>query len=371
VTPSSAIDKARAGDIGPVVIVAGPEVYLVEQVVSAIRAAVFAGNGAAGLAPFNEDKFTAGEAPIDRILSAARLLPMMLPRRLVVVRGVERWDVRTNTDSGSDDDDSAAESSTPTPSSPPARNDKDDALDRLATYAENPSPTTCLVLSGSRLDSRRRLALLAKKKDFLVVCEPLARADLPNWIVGEARARGHAMSREVADELAEIAGPELSYVVDALERLSLYVGTGAPITQEAIELCVVRLRQSTVWELVGAVGRRDLGAALAALDDVYDPRDRGLRLLGLLAWSVRQLIRFDAASRAGASPEEAARRAGAPPFKARELAGQVRKLPSGELVRWLQLLSETDLALKGSRRLPRATLETAVIDMCRTLASAE
>ena len=127
----------------------------------------------------------------------------------------------------------------------------------------------------------------------------------------------------------------------------------------------MRLRQSTVWELVNAVGRRELGPALAALDDVYDARDRGLRLIGLLAWSLRQLIKFDAATRAGASPDDAARRAGAPPFKARELAGQVRRLGARELERWLLLLAEADLELKGSKRPPRATLETTIMRMCR------
>jgi DNA polymerase-3 subunit delta len=164
--------------------------------------------------------------------------------------------------------------------------------------------------------------------------------------------------------LAEIAGPELASVADALERLSLYQGSGQPITEDAIATCLVRIRQSTVWELLQAVGRRELGDALLALDDVYDPRDRGLRLVGLLAWSLRQLIRFQAALREGAQPEDAARRAGAPPFKARELSSQVRRLAEGELERWLLLLWEADLDLKGSKRPARATVEDVIMRMC-------
>jgi DNA polymerase-3 subunit delta len=173
----------------------------------------------------------------------------------------------------------------------------------------------------------------------------------------------------VAELLAEISGPELSSVADAFERVSLYVGQGHPITEDAIATCLVRVRQSTVWELLQAVGRRELGSALVALDDVYDPRDRGLRLIGLLAWSLRQLIKFEAASRGGAPPEEAARRAGAPPFKGRELAGQIRRLRRGELERWLLLLLEADLELKGSKRPPRATVEDVIMRMCESTAT--
>ena len=198
-----------------------------------------------------------------------------------------------------------------------------------------------------------------------MACEPLPRSALPAFILREAKGRGHALDPEVADLLAEIAGPEVASVADAIERLSLYVGAGQPFTEDAVAACLVRVRQSTVWEMINAVGRRDLGAALAALDDVYDPRDRGLRLVGLLAWSVRQLVKFDAAVRAGAGPEEAARRAGAPPFKARELSTQLRRITPSDLERWVLLLAESDLELKGSKRPARATVEDALMQMCR------
>jgi DNA polymerase-3 subunit delta len=316
-----------------------------ERVLSSLRELALSGGG---MAAFNEEKLVAGEVAVDRVLSAARMVPMMAKRRLVVVRNLERWEARA----GEAQDESGEASAT----SP---------LDRLAEYAASPAPTTCLVLIAAKIDGRRKLMNTGRKGGFLVACEPLPRGALPGFVAREVGIRGHSISTEVADLLAEIAGPELASVADAIERLSLYVGAGQPITEDAIVASLVRLRQSTVWELVNAVGRRELGLALASLDDVYDARDRGLRLIGLLAWSLRQLIKFESAARSGASPEEAARRAGAPPFKARELAGQVRRLGAAELERWLLLLAEADLELKGSKRPPRATLETTIMRMCR------
>ena len=54
---------------------------------------------------------------------------------------------------------------------------------------------------------QRRLMTAAKKAGFLVACEPLTRKALPDWIQALAKTKGHAMSYEVADLLAEIAGP--------------------------------------------------------------------------------------------------------------------------------------------------------------------
>jgi DNA polymerase-3 subunit delta len=187
---------------------------------------------------------------------------------------------------------------------------------------------------------------------------------LPAWIERAVTDRGGRIARDVADGIAELAGPELAPIADAVERLCLYVGPGGEITEDAVAECVVRLRPSTVWELVGAVGRRDVAAALAALSSVYDPADRGLRLVGVLAWSTRQLIKFEAATRAGKKPAEAALAAGAPPFKARELANQLKGLTRADLARFVTSLCALDRDLKGgSRRPPEASLALTVLDL--------
>ncbi|HVY44749.1 MAG TPA: DNA polymerase III subunit delta, partial [Minicystis sp.] len=329
----------------PLYLVVGEERLLVDEATRALRDAAAKG----GIAGFNEDKFTAGEASVDAIVSAARMLPMMAPLRFVLVRGLERWEKK-------DDDDDGPRGKKGVVTSP---------LDALAEYAKAPVDSTVMVLVATKLHGQRRLVTTAKKAGFLVTCDPLNRRDLPGWIRARAREKGHAIDEHVADLLAEIAGPELGYVDDALERLSLYVGAGQPIGDDAVAAVVTPVRQSTVWELLDALGKRRLDLALGALGDVLDPKDGGLRLLGTIGWSVRQMVRFESALRGGASPGEAASRAGVPPFRANDLARTVQKVPAGTLASWLTLMAEADLALKGSKRPPEAVLATMLIAMCR------
>jgi hypothetical protein len=48
-----------------------------------------------------------------------------------------------------------------------------------------------------------------------------------------------------------------------------------------------------------------------------------------------------------------------------DLAEQCRRLPPEELARWLVVLNEVDLALKGASKRPaRAVLEAALVAMC-------
>ena len=331
-TPDAAIREAKKNELRPIYLVVGDEQVLRDEVVAQIRAAALG----SGVAAFNEDRFTAGETDVEKIVSAARTVPMMAPKRFVLVRSVERWD----SGEGSADDKRLA------------------PLDRLAEYAAEPIDSTCVVLTGTKIDGRRKLAAVAKKAGFLVACDPLGRRELPDWIVARCEARGNSIDPTVADLLAEIAGPGLAYVNDAIERLALYAGSGNEITEDAVTACVARIRTQDTWAVVGAVGERNLQKAFAALADAYDPRDRGLPLLGALAWSIRQLAKFQLAVRAGASTDEAARRAGVyQPYRARELAQRARQFKGQELERWIGVLAETDLALKSSRRPADAILE--------------
>jgi DNA polymerase-3 subunit delta len=343
-TPEAAIAQAKKGALLPVYVVTGEEDFLRDQVVAELRAAALGG----GVAAFNEDKFTAGEASIDKVLAAVRTVPMMAPKRFVSIRGAERWDQDTS-DAGEERD-----------------SRREAPLDRLADYAGSPIDSTCLVITSSKLDGRRRLSNVAKKLGCIVTCEALQGTALVSWIERRCSLRGNTIAPEVAELIAEMAGTDLARLADVVERLTLFVGAGAPVTEEAVGECVARVKTADTWALVDAVGKRDLAGGLRLLADVYDSRDRGLPLLGALAWSIRQLAKFQIALEGGASTDEAARRAGIfQPFRAREVAQKARALKAKELERWLLVLADTDVALKSSRRPADAILEDMITRLCR------
>lgn len=339
-TPGELESELKQGILRPVYLVAGEERYLVDQALRSLRTAALAG----AEPNLNEDQFTAGEADVGRVLAALRTVPMLAARRLVVVRSLERWEGKS---SGDDEKPSAALG----------------PLESITDYAAAPVPTSVLILVGAKIDARRRLVTVLKKQGAWVGCERLDDTALARWVAQQVSSRGCRLAPGVAELLVQVAGPELGSLADAVERLSLYAGSGATIDEAAVSEVVVRVRETSVFALVDAVGRRDAGAALARLGEVFDPRTGGLPLVGLLAWSVRQLLSFESALRTGARPEDAAKAAGVPPFRARELSARLRGLSRAELERWLAALAEADLALKGSRRPARAVLETLLLAM--------
>lgn len=340
--PAELEKELKSGKIRPIYLLVGEDHYLREQAVRMLRArCVDPSTG-----DFNVDIFTAGEARVEQVLGAARMAPMMAERRFLLVRSLERWEGRA----GSEGVESKKDK------------ERENPLDWLASYAEQPVPSSCLVLLAGKLDPRRRLVAAAKKQGFLVSCEPLDRRALKSWIERTFKERGHPVEGGVPEFLAEITGPELGHVADAVERLCLYVGLGGKVTSAAVSEVVVRVREADVWGLSTAVGDRDGARALGILDQVFVPRE-GIRLVGLLASSVRKLLTFSLAMHSGMAPEEAAKAAGVPPFKVREVTSQARAIPPAELERWMLLLAEADGALKSSRRPERAILDGLILDM--------
>ena len=324
------------GELPPVAFLVGEEAFLADEAVCALRAAALAGQGSA----FDEDRFTAGETSVARALASARTMPMLAPRRFVHVRQGERWE-------GEGESVAAG-------------------LEELATYIESPSPSTCFVVVTRKLDMRRKHALALKKRGSIVGCEPLSADALVRWIASRAAAKGHPLTRDLAEELAALSGPELFVLEDVLERLSLYVGAGNPIDSGAVASVVARVRLADTWALVDAVGKRDLPRALATLSDAYDPKDRGLKLLGALAWSIRQLAKLHSGIASGMSEAEAGKFAGIfQSFRVREAMGRLRAMKPGDSERWLRVLAEADLALKSSRRPPEAILEDMLFRLVR------
>lgn len=349
-TPDEAIKDARAGNLRPVYLVVGEEVVLVQGVVKALRSAAMK-DGIEGL---NEDLFNAGDGDLrdsaESPIGAARMMPMMARRRLVLVRGLERWE-------GKDDKTHGAASEADKPKGKVRA-----PLDDLAEYAKEPADTCVLVLVATKLHGQRRLMTLAKKQGFLVACDAVSQRELPRFIEGRAKELGHAIDREAAGDLAAMVGPDLGTVFDALERLSLYVGPEGRITESAIADVITRVRPATSWNLVDAVFQRRMGAALALVAELEGDAD--LMVLGSIASSVRQAIKFDGLLQAGESVDAAASRANVQPWKVDALRSQLKRLQPGALNRWIDRIAEADRALKGSRRTGTSVLETLVVDLC-------
>ncbi|HEX5660944.1 MAG TPA: DNA polymerase III subunit delta [Polyangiales bacterium] len=321
------IEAARGGTFPPVSVIAGSERLLAERAVDALRTAAQAEPGG-----FNSDVLQGQGLSAQTLINTARMLPMMAQTRFILVRHADAI---------------------------PAGE-----LDAICAYVKKPVAETCLVFISEKLDGRSKLAKAAQEVGAFHEAAPPQLRDLPPLLQGEARARGHQLSSEAAQALADALGADLSALDDALERLSLYVGEGEPIELDAVEASVPHARTDSVWALVDAVGARNKRAAIASAGSLLGSQEPPLRILALLARQMRTIARVRSALKSGLKEQEAAQKAGAPPFKARDLAQLARKFDDAQMRRAFQTLAEADLLLKGSKVPGPRVLENALLSLC-------
>src|SRR5262249_36009692 len=145
-----------------------------------------------------------------------------------------------------------------------------------------------------------------RKAGFLHVFAPLRDRELGGWLRTEARARKIAIEAEAANALAELAGPELGRLAQALEQLALYTGGGRAIPVDDVEDLVSETRARSIFELTKAIGAGDVPRSLALLANMLRNREPPLRIEFMLARQLRQIWRAKELVAAGASRPEIA-----------------------------------------------------------------
>ena len=330
---SKHLSRALADGAAHAYLLHGEERFLIREAMTYLRGQVLQGMAE----DFNLDRFDLAErVDVDRIVQAARTLPMMAPRRLVWVRHAEKL-----FQLGAD------------------------ALKPITAYLESPDPSACLVLEApGKFKKTAALYKRMKKHGCVFEAAPLKERALAGWVQERAQLKGRAIRPDAAALLVEAVGANLAGLVGALDRLFLYVEGDAPIQAEHVEETISHTRTRTVWELVDAVADRRVARALERAHQLLDQGAAPLALMGLVTRQFRQLLVGRSLRARGASADECAAAAGVPPFRARAFAGQLDRYSGRELLAAMEALARADRALKGSKLPDELIFEGLLLELC-------
>lgn len=315
-TPAAVRKQIASGSPGPIYLLLGED-----DVEKGALAAEFAEVVDEGLRAFNVERihaadFTTGDrfaSGVADLIAAARTLPMMAPRRVVIVTQVENL-------------------LTPRRESEAAAR----ALVDLETLFKSPEPSTTLVLVvGTGLDRRSRLSKLLEKQATLVACGVVEDLrDAEQWIRSRVAASGAQIEPAAARLLAGCAGTDVRRLRSEVDRLMLYaLGQKTITVADARELAGPAVLQDE-WAMTNAIEAGDAAEALRQLALVLDAGGAPEQILGQLGWVVRAKLATIAPAQVAAAVDAVFR---------------------------------TDLELKRTNRSsdqPRMLLERLVVELC-------
>jgi DNA polymerase-3 subunit delta len=280
--------QIQSRKFAPIYLLFGDDVRLIEQIVDAIEASVDPADR-----PFAVERIYAGEergSPLD-VAAAANVFPMLGDRRIVIVMRAERFLKPKRAGKASDNDDAGDDAAD-------ADGEESTSLDTvpLELYADNPSPTSVMVLVAAAIDRGRKLTKRLLDKATCVEFGGLtgattndrrdARREAANQLQREFVAAGRTVDAQSLELLVDRAGGDISKLRGDVERLLLFTEGRKSITRADIEEVVTAEADVDDWAVVNAIGDGDAARALRETALRFDRGDSPHQLVGQLRWWV-------------------------------------------------------------------------------------
>lgn len=327
--------KVAAGQFAPLYLLEGAETYLREQALQRLVDAAVDES----VRDFNVTTVAAAKDGLDAALMAARQFPMMSPRRIVVVTDFEVLG-------------------------------DEQQLERLKDYLRSPAETTVLVFVSPGLDNRRSIATMLRKSCEVVSFEPLdEREAAPRWVADYAARAGAQIDLGVAAYLVGMVGTDLQRLAGELDKLITYLGGKGRITHTEIDELVRYAHEHSNFELTDALLDGDRKRAFELLDHIFEasgesPQTLAVMLLGAVASNYRRLLAAKELMAQGAPNSEVAKAVGMSPYAVGRLNEKARRADTARILRGIQRIAATDIALKSSLATPRLLIEVLICELC-------
>ena len=260
------------------------------------------------LRPFNIERFDGADSSLSvgMVLNAAQILPMMSPRRVVVVvRAETLLEPKRQTEAANRD------------------------IESLLDYIEDPVESTTLVLVAGRLNRTRKVAKKLFAKARVVQCGGLETVqDAQRWIRARLKSEGCRMSAGGIRLLGERVGPDIARLRDAIERLTLFAEGQSELSEADVVEVVPPGAAHDDWAVTNAIERGAVDVALREVGVTLESGAVPYQVLGQLAWVARS------------------------------------RIPAARSATAVDAVFRADRALKLSAGEPRILLERLVVELC-------
>ncbi len=325
------------GNFAPLYFLYGEESFLIDTLQQLLIEHALAPE----LRAFNLDIVYGDETEARAVLALCQSLPVMAPRRVVIVRNFDSL--------------------------------RDNRL--FAAYAERPNAQAIVLLACAgrpNLNAQPYRAL--RQHGVWAELRPLRPAQVPGWLARYAERAGYRLEPEALQRLAEYVGTDLQAGVQELRKLFAYAGTRKTLTLDDIVTVSGQTRTFNVFELQRAVGEGRYSDAVYIVEQLLqhasNPRSEALRIVSFLTTFFMKLWKLTLCQGQRLSNQTLASRIGVPVYFLQEYLQSARRYGRGAIRHVLAALLATDVELKGgSGRDPRLILHLLLRQMqavCRT-----
>lgn len=306
------VSDIKNGNIKPIYFLMGDEPYYIDKISDYIEKNILdeAEKG------FNQQVMYGRDSTIEDIVSAAKRYPMMAERQVLIVK--EAQDLSKN-------------------------------IEKLVSYAENPQPTTVLVLNYKykKLDKRKKLHKAIAKFGLIYESKKLYENQVSDWIRRVLSGKKYQIEPKASQMLVEFLGTDLSKISNELDKLMIILPKDTVINDKHIEDNIGISKDFNNFELRKAVGEKNILKANRIINYFSEnPKNNPtVMTISLLNNFFTQLLLFHGLQ--DKSKSSVARTLGVNPYFVDEYFLAGRNYPMRKVAQVISFLRDADVKSKG------------------------
>lgn len=308
----SIITDIKSGNTKPIYFLMGDEPYYIEAISNFIEENVLeeADKG------FNQIVMYGRDVSVEEIVSASKRYPMMAEKQVIIVKEAQ---------------------------------DLSRTIEKLENYAQNPQPTTVLVLNYKykKLDKRKKIYKAIAKNGLIYESKKLYENQVADWISRVLAGKKYKIEPKASHLLVEFLGTDLSKIANELNKLTTILSGGTIINPFHIEENIGISKDFNNFELRKAIGQKDVVKANRIINYfAQNPKDNPLIMtIALLNSFFTQLLQYHGLK--DKSKMSVAKILGVNPYFVGDYIDASRNYPMRKVSQIIGLLREADVKSKG------------------------
>lgn len=265
---------------------------------------------------FNQVVMYGRDVSIEEIVSSAKRYPMMAERQVLIVKEAQ---------------------------------DLSRTIDKLESYAENPQPTTVLVINYKykKLDKRKKVYKTIAKNGLIYESKKLYENQVPDWIRRVLNGKKFNIEPKASQMLVEFLGTDLSKISNELNKLTSVLPSNTVINASHIEENIGISKDFNNFELRKAVGQKDIVKANRIINYfAQNPKSNPLVMtISLLNSFFTQLLMYHGLK--DKSKMSVAKTLGVNPYFVGDYIDASKNYPMRKVSQVIAFLRDADVKSKG------------------------
>ncbi len=321
----------KGGKLKPVYLLYGNEPYLIRHNEKVLREHVASGDSSLMNVTILSDK----EFSYEKAVDAIEQMPFFAEYRLVIIKGCGLFAAGKKGDS-----------------------------EKMVELLKDVPETSIVLFVEEKVDKRSALFKAVTKHGTASELNTPSEKELISWAKRHFKTYGVEISDSNIVLLLRTVATDMGTIASEISKLCTYLGKGSTVSAQDIKNVCTRSLESSIFELVDAVGRKQAGAALDTFSNLLLMKESPIMVITMIARQFRLVLSCLLLKERGLTAAEITQELSQRSFIVNECLRQAGNFTKEALMNGIESCLQADLKIKTGRLNDKLAVEMLIVGAC-------